>query len=278
MRRPAAVGAAPADSARRRLARVTGAGGPARVAAAAAALGAVLARSRIVLAQTQPLVPQVQIGVRPAQNPQEVAVSLQILALLTVLSLAPAILIMMTSFTRIVVVLSFLRSALATGQMPPNQVLIGLALFLTFFVMAPVYDRVYRQAWVPYQAGQLSAEQALDRAAVPLRDFMLRQTRERDLALFVELAGEERPARREDLPLRVVVPAFVISELKTAFELGFLLFVPFLVIDMVVASALMSMGMLMLPPMMISLPFKVLLFVLVDGWHLLVRSLVTSFR
>lgn len=244
----------------------------------ATALLAVLLQPAAVLAQAQPLVPQVQIGVRPAQSPQEVAVSLQILALLTVLSLAPAILIMMTSFTRIVVVLSFLRSALATGQMPPNQVLIGLALFLTLFIMSPVYDRVYRQAWVPYQEGRITAEQALQTATVPLRDFMLRQTRERDLALFVEMAGEQRPARREDLPLRIVVPAFVISELKTAFELGFLLFVPFLVIDMVVASALMSMGMLMLPPMMISLPFKVLLFVLVDGWHLLVRSLVASFR
>lgn len=227
------------------------------------------------LAQT---IPQVQIGVKGAENPGEVATSLQILGLLTILSLAPAILVLMTSFTRIVVVLSFLRSALATGQMPPNQVLIGLGLFLTVFIMAPVYNRVYDEAWVPYQQGRIAQDEAIRKATVPIREFMLDQTRKKDLALFVNLSRKPQPAAAEDLPLSVVVPAFVISELKTAFEMGFVLFIPFLVIDMVVASALMSMGMLMLPPMMISLPFKILLFVMVDGWHLLVRSLVVSFR
>jgi len=247
-------------------------------AAGALALVAVAAWHRPVLAQAQPLIPQVQIGIGQAETPAQVASTLQLLALLTVLTLAPAILIMMTSFTRIVVVLSFLRNALATGQMPPNQVLIGLALFLTFFVMAPVYNRVYQEAWVPYREGALDQARALEAAAVPVRQFMLAQTREKDLALFVQMAGLPQPETPDSLPLRVVIPAFIISELKTAFEMGFVLFVPFLIIDMVVASALMSMGMLMLPPMMISLPFKVLLFVMVDGWHLLVRSLVVSFR
>lgn len=225
-----------------------------------------------------PLVPQVQIGVKGAESPREVAASLQILGLLTVLSLAPAILMMMTSFTRIVVVLSFMRNALATGQMPPNQVLIGLALFLTFFIMAPVYNQVYKDAWLPYQQGRIDQAQALDRAGRPLREFMLKQTREKDLALFVQLSGNPQPRAPEDLPMSTVVPAFIISELKTAFQIGFVLFVPFMIIDMVVASTLMSMGMLMLPPMMISLPFKLLLFVMVDGWNLLVRSLVVSFH
>ncbi len=251
------------------------AAGAMRMALVAAVLLACAAVARPVWAE--PLVPQVQIGVKGAESPQEVAASLQILGLLTILSLAPAILVMMTSFTRIVVVLSFLRNALATGQMPPNQVLIGLALFLTFFIMAPVYGRIYDQAWVPYQKGAITSAQALEVAKAPLRDFMLKQTRPKDLALFVELSKSPRPQEPADLPMNVVVPAFIISELKTAFEMGFILFIPFLVIDMVVASALMSMGMLMLPPMMISLPFKILLFVMVDGWHLLVRSLVASF-
>lgn len=238
----------------------------------------VAASGTAVLAQAQPLVPQVQIGVQGAKNPQEVAASIQILALLTILSLAPAILVMMTSFTRIVVVLSFLRNALATGQMPPNQVLIGLALFLTFFIMSPVYGKIHKEAWVPYQAGAIDQTVALDRASAPLRDFMLRQTREKDLALFIELAGADQPKNPKDVPMSAAIPAFIISELKTAFEMGFIIFIPFLVIDMVVASALMSMGMLMLPPMMISLPFKILLFVMVDGWHVLARSLVVSFK
>lgn len=203
---------------------------------------------------------------------------MQILLLLTVLSLAPAILIMLTSFTRVVVVLSFLRSALSTQQMPPNQVLIGLALFLTVFIMAPVWQNVNQHALQPYLAGEIDQAQALRRGEEPLRDFMLRQTRPKDLAMFLELSRQQQPATPAEVPFWTLVPAFASSELKTAFQMGFLLFVPFLVIDMVVASTLMSMGMLMLPPMMVSLPFKLLLFVLVDGWNLLVRSLVTSFH
>ncbi|MBX6377791.1 MAG: flagellar type III secretion system pore protein FliP [Clostridia bacterium] len=222
--------------------------------------------------------PQLSIGLTQAGSPQGVAVTLEILGLLTVLSLAPAILILMTSFTRIVIVLSFARNALSTGLLPPNQVLVGLALLLTFFIMAPVFRQVYADAWVPYQRGELGPQEALRRAEQPLRRFMLRQTREKDLALFVEMSGAPRPESADAVPLVTLVPAFVISELKTAFEMGFILFIPFLVIDMVVASVLMSMGMLMLPPMMVSLPFKVLLFVMVDGWHLLTRSLLTSFQ
>lgn len=229
-------------------------------------------------AHAQPLpVPRIEIGLDDGQGPQDMAVGLQILLLLTVLSLAPAILIMMTSFTRIIVVLSFVRSALATQQMPPNQVLIGLAIFLTFSVMAPVWNTVYAEAWQPYAAGQISEEAALQRAETPFKEFMLTHTREKDLALFSGLAGVENPRDPDDIPFFLVVPAFGISELKTAFQLGFVIFVPFIVIDMVVASALMSMGMLMVPPMMISLPFKVLLFVMADGWHLVVRSLMLGF-
>ncbi len=223
-------------------------------------------------------IPRIQIGVDGATSPREVAQSLQILLLLTVLSLAPAILIMMTSFTRIIVVLSFVRTSLGTQQMPPNQVLIGLALFLTLFIMAPIWNQVNTNALQPFLDGQIDQEVAMDRAAAPIREFMLRQTREKDLALFVKLGGQELPERPEDLSLSVIVPAFAISELKTAFQIGFVIFVPFIVIDMVVASTLMSMGMMMLPPMMISLPFKILLFVMVDGWHLVIKSLVTSFR
>ena len=222
--------------------------------------------------------PRVQVGVDAATSPREVATSLQILVILTVLSLAPALLVLTTSFTRIVVVLGFVRSALGTQQAPPNQVLVGLALFLTFFVMAPVWNQVNAQALQPYLAGQLDQATALARAEVPLRDFMLRQTREKDLALFVNAAALPQPEKPADLPMQVVVPAFAISELKTAFQLGFVIYIPFIVIDMVVATTLMSMGMMMLPPMMISLPFKILLFVMVDGWHLVVQSLLASFR
>lgn len=222
--------------------------------------------------------PDVSIGVKNTDNPQEVASSLQILFLLTVLSLAPALLIMMTSFTRVVVVLSFMRNALGTQQTPPNQVLIGLAIFLTFFIMTPTWNQVNKQALQPYLAGQIGQEEAMKKAAEPVRTFMFKQTREKDLALFVNLAKLERPNNYDDIPTYVLVPAFAISELKTAFQIGFIIFIPFIVIDMVVASSLMSMGMLMLPPMMISLPFKILLFVMVDGWNLLVRSLVNSFQ
>ena len=221
--------------------------------------------------------PALNIGLGEAKNPGEVSVLLQILFLLTVLSLAPAILIMMTSFTRLAIVFSFLRHAIGTQQMPPNQILIGLSLFLTFFIMTPVWQAVKTTAWDPYMKKTITQEQALEAAAKPVRAFMFKQTREKDLALFVNLAKIVKPKNTEDIPTMVLVPAFMISELKTAFQIGFVLFLPFLVIDMVVSSVLLSMGMMMLPPVMISLPFKVLLFVLVDGWHLIVGSLVKSF-
>jgi flagellar biosynthetic protein FliP len=223
-------------------------------------------------------IPQINVGVQDATNPQEVATSLQILFMLTVLSLAPSILVMMTSFTRIIVVLSFLRSALGTQQMPPNQVIIGLALFLTFFTMAPYWNQVNQQALQPYLAGTLAQEAAFEKGISPIREFMLKQTRENDLALFVNLSDIPRPSGPEEVPTYVLIPSFIISELKTAFQIGFLIYIPFIIIDMVVASTLMSMGMMMLPPVTISLPFKILLFILVDGWHLVIRSLVTSFR
>jgi flagellar biosynthetic protein FliP len=222
-------------------------------------------------------IPGISIGVGTADRPEEVAVTLQILAILTVLSLAPAIILLMTSFTRIVVVLAFARNALGTQQVPPNQVMIGLALFMTLFVMMPVFSQVNTVALQPYMSGAISQDQALARAAVPIREFMAKQTREKDLALFVELAGLGKPVNLDEVPTYVMIPAFVISELKSAFQMGFVLYVPFLVIDMLVSSVLMSMGMMMLPPAMISLPFKILLFVLVDGWGLLVKSLVQSF-
>lgn len=203
---------------------------------------------------------------------------LQLVILLTVLTLAPAILIMLTSFTRIIVVLAFVRSSLATQQMPPNQILIGLALFLTFFVMAPTLQTVNNNALQPYLREEINQDEAYTRGMAPLREFMFQQTREKDLALFVKMSGMERPRNFGDIPNYVLIPSFVISELKTAFQIGFIIFIPFLVIDMVVASALMSMGMMMLPPMMISLPFKILLFILVDGWDLVIQSLVLSFR
>ncbi len=221
--------------------------------------------------------PALNIGLGEAKNPGEVSVLLQIIFLLTVLSLAPAILIMMTSFTRLAIVFSFLRHAIGTQQMPPNQILIGLSLFLTFFIMTPVWQAVKTTAWDPYMKKTITQEQALEAAAKPVRAFMFKQTREKDLALFVNLAKIVKPKNTEDIPTMVLVPAFMISELKTAFQIGFVLFLPFLVIDMVVSSVLLSMGMMMLPPVMISLPFKVLLFVLVDGWHLIVGSLVKSF-
>lgn len=222
--------------------------------------------------------PTLSIGLNQSSQPKEVLGSLQILLLLTVLSLAPAILILMTSFTRIIVVLSFVRSALATQQMPPNQVLVGLALFLTLFVMGPTFNKVNTDAVQPYLNGQISQTEAFNRASLPMKEFMLKQTRQKDLELFVSMSQTPAPAKATDLPISVVVPAFTISELKTSFQIGFAIFIPFIVIDMVVASTLMSMGMMMLPPMMISLPFKILLFVMVDGWNLIVRSLVLSFR
>lgn len=210
-------------------------------------------------------------------NPQVVGGGLQIMLLLTVLSLAPAVLVMVTAFTRIVIVLSFVRNALAIPQLPPNQVIIGMSLFLTFFVMAPTWNRVNEQALQPYLRGEIDQQSAYQKGIGPVREFLFGQTRERDLALFVELSNLSRPKTRDDIPTYVLIPAFIISELKTAFQMGVIIFVPFLIIDMVVASALMSMGMMMLPPSIISLPFKLLLFVMVDGWHLIIRSLVTSF-
>ncbi|MCF8082777.1 MAG: flagellar type III secretion system pore protein FliP [Deltaproteobacteria bacterium] len=207
----------------------------------------------------------------------QIAVVLQIFLLLTVLSLAPAILITLTSFTRIVIVLSLLRRAMGTMQSPPNQIIIGLALFLTIFIMTPVWTEVNQKAVKPYMAKQISNEEAFSAAVAPLRQFMLRQTREKDIALFVDIAGVERPRNADEIPTSVLIPSFIISELKTAFQMGMLLYVPFLVIDMVVASVLLSMGMMMLPPIMVSLPFKLMLFVLADGWYLIVGSVVKSF-
>jgi len=209
---------------------------------------------------------------------QHVASSVQIVALLTLLSLAPAILITLTAFVRIVIVLSFLRQAVGTQSMPPNQVLVSLALFLTFFVMQPTLREMNEQAFGPYQREEITDSEALKRAYDPLRHFMLRQTREKDLALFIGASGAPRPAEPSDVPPQALLPAFLISELKTAFQMGFLIYIPFLVLDMVVASVLTSMGMITLPPVLISLPFKLMRFVLVDGWNVLTGSLVQSFR
>lgn len=211
------------------------------------------------------------------QNPQNVSAAIQILLFITVLSLAPAILVMVTSFTRVIVVLSLVRNAIGIPQLPPNQVLIGLALFLTAFVMAPAIKTINTEALQPYMNGEITQQEALERGEKPLRTFMLKQTREQDLALFLKLSDSPRPANAEDVPTYVLVPAFTISELKTAFQMGFIMFVPFLIIDLVVSSALLSMGMMMLPPVIVSLPFKILLFVLVDGWYLIIGSLVGSF-
>jgi len=221
--------------------------------------------------------PTITLGVQPANSPEQLTTALQVVILLTVLTLAPAILIMTTSFTRIAVVLSLLRNALGTQQMPPAQIIVGLSLFLTFYIMSPVFSQVNRTALQPYMDGKIGQAEFFQKAAKPLRQFMLRQTRQKDLGLFMKIAGEKKPRNAEDVPLSSLVPAFVVSELKTAFEIGFLLYVPFLVIDMVVASVLLSMGMMMLPPVMVSLPFKLMLFVLVDGWNLIIGSLVKSF-
>ncbi|HEX5048968.1 MAG TPA: flagellar type III secretion system pore protein FliP [Gammaproteobacteria bacterium] len=217
------------------------------------------------------------ITVAQQNGEQTYSLSIQVLALMTALTVLPAILLSMTAFTRIIIVLAILRQALGTPQTPPNQVLLGLALFLTLFVMTPVMSRAYDEAVVPYMAGEQDAVTAAEHALVPLRGFMLDQVRESDLALFTELSGHEPYATTEEIPLSVLIPTFITSELKTAFQIGFLIFIPFLVIDLVVASVLMSMGMMMLSPMLISLPFKIMLFVLVDGWSLLVGTLASSF-
>lgn len=222
--------------------------------------------------------PKISFEVGEASTPEDVSVTIEILFLLTILTLAPAILIMLTSFTRIVVVLSFLRMAIGTQQIPPTQLIVGLSLFLTMFVMGPTMERVYDDAIVPYMEEQMDHETALDLAMRPIRTFMLKNTREKDLALFTKLSRSPRPANVDELTNRVLIPSFVISELKTAFQISFVLFIPFIIIDMVVSSTLLSMGMMMLPPVTVSLPFKILLFVLVDGWHLIVQSIVTSFK
>jgi flagellar biosynthesis protein FliP len=236
-----------------------------------------LMETQVALAQSAPLPPlQISLGTTPQAG--ELAIPLQILLLMTLLTFIPALLIAMTSFTRIVIVLSLLRQALGVQQVPPNQVLIGLALFLTIFIMRPVGERLNTQVIQPYLAQSITTQAALQQAVEPLRDFMLRQTREHDLALFIQVSGAPRPNAPADVPLTALLPAFVISELRTAFQIGFLLYLPFLVLDLVIASLLVSMGMMMLPQTLISLPFKLMLFVLVDGWNLIVGSLVRSFQ
>jgi flagellar biosynthetic protein FliP len=221
--------------------------------------------------------PKVSLQVGESDSPEDLSATLQILVILTVLALAPSIVIMVTSFIRIVVVFSFLRHALGTNQMPPNQLLIGLALILTFFLMFPVFNEINQKALQPYLQGEINQKQAYEEGIKPLRQFMLYQVREKDLELFVNMARIDTPQSQEDIPTYVLIPGFITSELRIAFQIGFTLFIPFLIIDMVVASVLMSMGMLMLPPIMVSLPFKILLFVLVDGWYLIIKSLVSSF-
>ncbi|MBG9793144.1 flagellar biosynthesis protein flip [Paenibacillus dendritiformis] len=228
-------------------------------------------------ASASPVIPDIDIKIGDGGG-QPGTSSLSLLLLITVLSIAPAILVLMTSFTRIVVVLGFVRTSLGTQQMPPNQVLIGLALFLTLFVMSPTIGEINQVALQPYLKGELNQTQALEQASIPMKKFMFSHTREKDLLLFMKYTKTEKPNTYQDVPLTVLVPAFAISELKTAFQMGFMIFIPFLVIDMVVASTLMAMGMMMLPPVMISLPFKILLFVLVDGWYLVVKSLLMSFN
>ncbi|TJY43176.1 flagellar type III secretion system pore protein FliP [Cohnella pontilimi] len=219
------------------------------------------------------------IGVNLGDGKEPVGASaLSLLLLITILSLAPAILVLMTSFTRIVIVLGFVRTSLGTQQMPPNQVLIGLALFLTFFIMSPTLSEVNKDALQPYLKGTISQTEALQKASVPMKEFMYKHTREKDLLLFMNYTKTEKPKTYQDIPITVLVPSYALSELKTAFQMGFMIFIPFLIIDMVVASTLMAMGMMMLPPVMISLPFKILLFVLVDGWYLVVKSLLASFQ
>lgn len=236
--------------------------------------GGLASPARAQPAASQPL--RLTINLEGSEKPAQLSVAVQIVIVMTLLTLAPSIILLMTSFTRIVVVLGFVRSALGVPNAPANQILIGLSLFLTFFIMGPVVDRVQKEAITPYLNGALTAADALDRASAPLKDFMLKQTRTRDLEYFLELGGFG-PTTVKDVPIRVVVPAFVISELQTAFQMGFFLFLPFLVIDFLVSSILMALGMMMMPPNVVSLPFKLLLFVLVDGWHLIVRSLVESF-
>ncbi|MDR2527623.1 MAG: flagellar type III secretion system pore protein FliP [Synergistaceae bacterium] len=222
-------------------------------------------------------IPMLQLGITPADSPGDVAVSLQIIALMTVLTLAPAILLMLTSFTRIIVVLGFIQRAVGLQQAPPQQTVTGLALFLTLFTMYPTWNQVYERGLAPYLAGNINYSQAWTETITPVREFMFRYTREDELSLMVSMSGAERPESRANVPTRVLIPAFMLSELKTAFQMGVVIYIPFIVVDMVVASVLLAMGMMMLPPMMVSLPFKVLLFVMADGWNLVIVSLLKSF-
>lgn len=223
-------------------------------------------------------IPKINISVDNAKTPTDYVDNIKLLIMLTLLTFLPSIIVMMTSFTRIIVVFGFLKSAMGTQQSPPNQIIIGLALFLTIFIMFPTFNAVNQNALEPYMNGKITQEAAIEAGSKPLREFMLKQTRQKDLKLFTESAKLGNDITKDNVPLYVVIPAFVISELKTAFTIGFLLFIPFIIIDMVVSSVLMSMGMFMLPPAMISLPFKLLLFVMVDGWYLIVRSLIISFH
>ncbi len=223
-------------------------------------------------------IPKIAFDIEEAKSPQDVALSLQILFLITILTLAPSIILMVTSFTRVVIVLDFIKRALSLQQMPPTQIIVGLALFLTVFIMAPTFNEVNDTALQPYLNGKIKSETFFKRGVEPFKKFMFKHTREKDIALFIKLAGIEKPKNRDDVPVYCLIPAFMISELKIAFEIGVYLFIPFIVIDMIVASALMAMGMIMLPPVMISLPFKIILFVLVDGWNLIAYELVKSYR
>ena len=236
--------------------------------------------SSTATAQT-PALPSLTLGVGQADSPQKVSTLLQVLFLLTVLSLAPAIVVMMTSFTRFAIVLSLVRHALGTQQMPPNQIIVGLALLLTFFLMTPVFNQINNEALQPYLAEEISQKDALDKGLKPIRAFMLKQitknNNKKALALFIDISKLDKPKNYDEIPTIVVLSAFVVSELKTAFQIGFVIYIPFLVIDMVVASVLLSMGMMMLPPFMVSLPFKLMLFVLIDGWNILIGSMIESF-
>lgn len=239
-------------------------------------LGATVLLSGCV-GESQFSAPGVTLTLEPATSPQQMSSGVQLLVLLTVLSLAPSILVLATSFTRIVIVLSMLRNAIGTPTIPPNQVVIGLSLVLTFFIMNPVYNQIDQQAIQPYLKQEIDQKTAFQRGMEPLREFMFKQTHEKDIQLFLEINGSPQPNSLDEIPTAVLLPAFVISELRTAFTMGFVLYIPFLVIDMVVSSILLSMGMMMLPPSLVSLPFKLLLFVMVDGWYLITRSLTLSF-
>jgi flagellar biosynthetic protein FliP len=232
---------------------------------------------KVYAAPTTMPIPNVNISVDNANTPQQYVWNIKLLVILTILTLLPSFVMMMTSFVRIIVVFGFLRTALGTQQSPPNQVLIGLALFLTVFIMGPVYTKVNTNAIQPYMENRITQQQAIDEGSKPLREFMLRQTRQKDFQLFIDEAKLNYKVTKDNAPLYIVVPSFMISELKTAFEIGFLVYIPFMLIDLVVGSVLMSMGMMMLPPAMVSLPFKLLLFVMVDGWYLIVKSLIISF-